>query len=967
MTTTITATPEPAHLPPRVRLDVTWTGATTAMIQRTDPDGTVQPVRFADPIVLTGGAATFYDYESWFGAATVYTATVGTSSVSASPVTLAATAVWLRHPTLPSLSISPLIEFEDDVVRVIKAAKKEPIGRKYPLVISDGSRKAPSSGMTLVTWTLDDKDALLSLFDDGTPLLLDVPPALGWGFTHQYMAVGNLTESRPAPDVAQEQARRWPFTYDVVDRPASGPSAPWTFAALLTQNVSFAGVLAKYATFADLLANKPKVSSGPLPPGDPDGTAVVVVGTAPSSSVPSQSVYSVSVNGASAYVYPTYDNTTAFQPHWGKFAIWSQGAGSATVVVTTNFDISNARIRPTIQAIPVTITGPRTCSFSINRTGSFSVEFNADPLQTDQTKPGSTDQLDPLFLFVRAPEVRPLKTDPNVYAYMTGGSVYTAGSVVPGNGSTITIPSTSGSNTFPGDLVVPSGKTVYIEPGAYFKGRIICGGTSATSGSGTGITIDGRGVVDATWQTTGSGPGNPCKVYSCSNTTVQNLVFLSVNKWAFRAFGCSGTLGTTGVFVKNVAVLSWADVTKIGTPTPDGIDCMASTGVTFDGVFVRSRDDSLTMKCDKAMDGNWSGDCHDNLVQNAVIWNGDAGNGFEIGYETGPSPNQIYNVTYQHSDIIHKTTNPANVPTGSPPVGGVAADQSRGAITIHNQEVGNIHDIRYEDIRIEDIIGDAGATTGGKDGIFYINSITTSTATTNIYFKDISVIRSQAALPWQIRGGDPTHRIVNVTFENLTINGTVISDSTTAAANGYLSSNVTNVVFLGTQSAGPTGSTLYPVADAWVQGNGTQSGTDVYLIVKNSTDNTLDRRSFLRFDATALGLGSCTSAKLRLWKVGNDSGAATPIGVYQITDDTWTEAGITWTNQPTQGSLIGTAVSVGAQQQYYEWDVTAYVSAQLAGDDLVSFAVWDASGANNKLTFSSGNAAANPPQLVISA
>lgn len=947
MATTIVATAEPDALPaPRVKLDITWTGATSVAVVRRDPGGAAIPVAGGSPAALSGGVATLYDYESAFGTSVTYEATAGTATIVSGSVALTVARPWLRHPGVPALSMPVELSGDGEPQYGVNRAKLEPQGRSRPIVLTDGRRKSKTSTLGVRTYSLAERAALLALLDDAGVILLDVPPAYGWRMTQQYMAFADATAAPIVPSNPHTPWDEWSLPYDVVDRPAIAGEVSWTYAAVITGYSTYSAVKTAFATYADLLANRPAGSSGAPPtPPTPDGTAAVTTYT-PNPGVPSQSVYGVTVNGASSYVYPTYDNVTAAQPHWGKFTAWSQGTGSALVEITTNYDVNNVRVRPTIQDVQATVVSPRKVQLTINRPGNYSVEFNADPLQTDQTKPGSTDQLDPLFLFVSAPEVKPSPTDPNVYAYFAEGGLYTGNSVVPGNGATITVPSS-------GDLVVPAGKTVYIEGGAYFKGRIIAGALSATGTATSGITVDGRGVVDASWQAT---PGNPVKVYKCSNTTVANIVALGCNKWGFRVFGCGATGPTT---IRNVRVLNWADPAKAGAPTPDGIDMIASQQVTIDGVFVRSRDDGIAIKANKnSMDGDWSGNCFNNTIRNFVIWAGDAGNGLEIGYETGAAPNQIYGITYEHGDIIHKTTNPANT--------AVAADYARGAITIHNREAGNVHDISYNDIRVEDVIGDAGSTTGGKDGLFYFDSVAAAIATSDIYLKDISVIRAQAALSIQVRGGDATHRVVNLTFENLTINGTAIPDLTAATAAGFVTTNSTNIVFKPSAVGGPTGVTLAPVADTWVQNDGTSKGpTDQYLLIKNSVTATLNRKAYIRFDATAAGLATCSAAKLRLWKIRNDKAVDTPITLYQVASDVWVEADTTWATAPALGTVIG-AVAIGAQQQYYEWDVTAYVAAQLAGDKVISFGLYDAAQADNAISFNSRDAAANLPYLTIS-
>ena len=58
------------------------------------------------------------------------------------------------------------------------------------------------------------------------------------------------------------------------------------------------------------------------------------------------------------------------------------------------------------------------------------------------------------------------------------------------------------------------------------------------------------------------------------------------------------------------------------------------------------------------------------------------------------------------------------------------------------------------------------------------------------------------------------------------------------------------------------------------------------------------------------------------------------------TDDTWTETGVTWNNQPAFGSVLDTqTLSSGTTNVWYNWNVTSFVQGQFAGDKTVSLLV----------------------------
>lgn len=256
MTTTLTATPEPSNNPPRVLLALTYTGQTSATIVRNDPDGSQTPVRLAEPATLDGsGSWVGYDYESWFGSSTTYTATTGAGSITSSAMTLSVADVWLRHPGVPALSC--LVDFQGDgtPVRSVVQAVLEPLGRTNPIVVSDGQRKSKRGEITLRTKSDAEHDALLALVDDVTPLLLDVPPAKAFGadLTHQYLAIGDLTQSRLRPDYYPHPWRIWTAPYIVVGRPAGGIQSQRTYATVLAEAATYQAVLTARATYTALL------------------------------------------------------------------------------------------------------------------------------------------------------------------------------------------------------------------------------------------------------------------------------------------------------------------------------------------------------------------------------------------------------------------------------------------------------------------------------------------------------------------------------------------------------------------------------------------------------------------------------------------------------------------------------------------------------------------------------------------
>lgn len=159
---------------------------------------------------------------------------------------------------------------------------------------------------------------------------------------------------------------------------------------------------------------------------------------------------------------------------------------------------------------------------------------------------------------------------------------------------------------------------------------------------------------------------------------------------------------------------------------------------------------------------------------------------------------------------------------------------------------------------------------------------------------------------------------------------------------------------------------LSPAADAYAYGDParleTNYGLSSQLLMKNGTGDAYDRIPYLQFSLTGVPLPQVQSARLRVFV--NSVSEPVTISVFE-TGDNWTETGLTWNNRPAMGGLIAQAES-GSGGSFVEWDVTAAVQAQLAGDGIFSAALWDDAQTTALVSLSSRQGA-NPPQLIIDA
>jgi hypothetical protein len=204
-------------------------------------------------------------------------------------------------------------------------------------------------------------------------------------------------------------------------------------------------------------------------------------------------------------------------------------------------------------------------------------------------------------------------------------------------------------------------------------------------------------------------------------------------------------------------------------------------------------------------------------------------------------------------------------------------------------------------------------------------------------------------------GIDPT-TIPNVSSAILTGLRTYIYKDINGNARGQGSGFDLGAYQSSSSSGGTQSTTLNAVADAYVDSGypGTNYGGTSPLKVA-STPST--RISYFRFDLLSLAGTSVSSATLRVYVYNGATGTA---NLKSVSDTSWTENGITYSNRPGLGSVIGSA-SNPAGGSWISIDVTSQVKARLG--QLISFGI-DMSNAKG-LMLDSREVAHNKPQLVI--
>ena len=166
------------------------------------------------------------------------------------------------------------------------------------------------------------------------------------------------------------------------------------------------------------------------------------------------------------------------------------------------------------------------------------------------------------------------------------------------------------------------------------------------------------------------------------------------------------------------------------------------------------------------------------------------------------------------------------------------------------------------------------------------------------------------------------------------------------------------VMFLMSQSvmnvqAQSTTLTLKPVADSYVYqtNSGTNYGSNTALRVDGSPVT----RSYLRFNLTGLNGQPVTSAKLRIYA---NSASTSGFNVNGLSDNSWQESAITYSNAPAPGSLIKAAAKF-SKSTWVTVDITSYVKAE--GSINLVLAAKD----NTAISLASREAGNYAPQLVV--
>lgn len=305
-----------------------------------------------------------------------------------------------------------------------------------------------------------------------------------------------------------------------------------------------------------------------------------------------------------------------------------------------------------------------------------------------------------------------------------------------------------------GEFRIPSGKTVYVAGGAVMMGRMLIENVHD-------VKLLGRGIIDPSVKM-------GIRIANSRNVYVEGLM----------ATQCA-TGGSDSVTIRNVKVISYFG-------WGDGMNVFSSRNVLFDRVFCRTSDDCTTVYGTRL---GFEGPSSNITMQNSTLW-ADVAHPIFIGIHGNvDKPEILENLNYVNIDILDHKEKQLNY---------------QGCLAINAGDENLIRNVRFEDIRIENFR--QGQLVNLR--IFFNEKYCKAPGRgiENVVFKNVSYTGNRAEIS-VIEGYDAQRKVRNIRFENLRINGQIISDDmpgkpkwyhTGDMARIYVGSHVDGVSFLNT-------------------------------------------------------------------------------------------------------------------------------------------------------------------------
>ncbi len=397
-------------------------------------------------------------------------------------------------------------------------------------------------------------------------------------------------------------------------------------------------------------------------------------------------------------------------------------------------------VRPLSSGVEATVENG-IATFTIKSAGTYSVEPNGDTKQA-------------FFLFVS--DIHDLQEQPQSKNLL----VFSAGLHTSQNNPLIV------GNT----VVLQSDTTVVLEEGAVVRAKFVANNQH-------NITICGKGIIDGSAFERNPTTGKvtvPLDFNYCSNVTFKDFSVLDPAGWCVNWYFCTDSQ------IDGIKIIS-------SRSNGDGISLQSCKNIEVQNCFLRTWDDSLVVKnYPKWSNRNEEGATQNITFSNCFLWT-DLAQSMEIGYETVGE--QLSGVTFKNITVLHNFHKPV--------------------ISIHNGNNANVQNVTYENITVEDASmgrGDAGSNSQLCEFSVAFNStwssqhkVTALGSVQGVTVKNLTVLGGNVVINLRVAGsvdnrsgyGQSTHRVTDVIFQNVWINGKRLQKSA-VASNQYAQFNIVN-------------------------------------------------------------------------------------------------------------------------------------------------------------------------------
>ena len=306
-----------------------------------------------------------------------------------------------------------------------------------------------------------------------------------------------------------------------------------------------------------------------------------------------------------------------------------------------------------------------------------------------------------------------------------------------------------GYHQLSGRYHVPSGKSVYIAPGAVIHGRMRLYELQ-------NVRIYGSGVFMISTLPEGEWPDFMLDAINCKNVTVEGIILSSQREGNWNlSFG-----GSNNISIRNLKIVS------ARYASTDGVNLISCCTAAITDCFIRAGDDCITFK-----GANTQFPIEDILVQNCVLWS-EANNAMVLG--EGTEALYYKNITFKDIDVLFSYDDRDHH----------GQLNERGVMSIVCAHGTFFEDIIWENVRV--MRGERLICMTFEDDIWFgtwLGNQTTPGGIKNVVFKNIiskspekTAQNNEISLSGYVENGaNLEKKIENILFDNVLVNGNKVT------------------------------------------------------------------------------------------------------------------------------------------------------------------------------------------------